>query len=329
MPAVTLAHVAKLMKDPLSKGIIQNLLRASPILEYVPFENVDSLQMTAIRWTNLPDVTFRRINEDYTAEYGDVDQIAEALYGFGGKIEIDRVFPKISGSMMKDPVQLQIEMTTKSMAYKFSDYFVNGDHATDVDGFEGLKKRVSNLPSRQKIRAGSTTDVLDPTASAANARRFLDKFAEAIAYANDGDVQVIHCNKTLQLGLGRVLRYAGISGGALMDVTKDQFDRKVYTFDGIPLVDAGLKKDNTTEIIPNDETADDAGTDATSAYFIPFNMEHGVHGGQLSDIEIERDVYTGKTTTNGIMVEWWVGLTTWGSYGPTRLYNIETPASWT
>ena len=330
--AVTLAQVAKLEKHELRAGILLNLLRESPILEYLPFENVSSLTSIAVRWTTLPTVAFRKINAGYTASEGDVEQVYESVYGFGGDIEIDRVFEKITASLIKDPRQLNIEMKSKAMAIKFADYFINGDHASDVDGFEGLKKRLAAYPARQRVRASATTDILDPTASAANARLFVDKWEQAMYSANGGDVQAILCNEGLKWGIGRVLRYLSAAGGSLLDTSKDQFDREILMYKGAPILDMGLKADQTTEIISATETAEDAGSDATSAYFVPFNMEQGIQGIQLSDMEIYDPLDGAEQAskpTKLVRVEWWCGLAGFGSYGPVRLHNIETPSSWT
>ena len=330
--AVTLAQVAKLSDAPLRKGIILNMIRESPILGMVPFENVNSLSSVAVRWTNLPSVAFRKVNAGYTASEGDVEQVYESVYGFGGDIELDRVFKKITGSLIQGPRTLQIEMKTKAMAIKFSDYFINGDHAVDVDGFEGLKKRVSNMPSRQSVRASASTDILDPTASVANARLFLDKWEQAMYSANGGNVNAILCNEGLKWGLGRVLRYLNAAGGVLLDTSKDEFEREILTYKGAPIMDAGLKSDQSTEIISATETAEDAGTDATSAYFVSFNMEQGITGIQLSEMETYDPLDGAEKSdkpTNLVRVEWWCGLAGFGSYGFTRLHNIETPSSWT
>ena len=204
-----------------------NLLREGPILEYLPFENVSALQSVAIRWNNLPDVAFRNINEDYTADEGDVEQVYESVYAFGGEIEHDRVWGLVQGSMIKDPVQLNIEMKNYAMAYTFNDYFINGDHGSDPKGFEGLVKRIDNSPSRQKIQLGAASaTAVDPTASAANARNFLDKWDEAAHRANRGSINVILCNEGLMLGLNRVLRYVSVGGGPLLDTEAgtDVFD---------------------------------------------------------------------------------------------------------
>lgn len=330
MPAITMAHVSKLETDPLKKMILQNLLRYGPLLEYLPFEDVQALRSAVTRWTALPTVAFRAINGEYTSSTGDVEQVYESVYVFGGEIEVDRIYKKIGPSLIQDPEQLQINMMNKAMAYKFMDYFINGDHGTDVNSFNGLKNRISNMPSRQLVNVTAAAGTaLDPTASAGNARLFLDRWEQAAYRANGGDFNVIICNEGLKWGYGRVLRYAGVSGGPLLDTAKDQFDREILTYKGAPILDAGLKEDQTTEIILDTETAADAGTDATSAYFVPFNDEHGIMGIQLSG---GLETFPGKkdkSTVDVTTIEWGVGLAGYGSYGPTRLWNIEAPGSWT
>jgi hypothetical protein len=327
--AITLAHAAKLEKDPLRKMIITNMLREGQLLDYLPFENVNALRSVAVRWTNLPDVAFRKINADYTASEGDVEQVYENVFGFGGTIEHDRVWDKVKGSMIKDPVQLAIEQKSKAMALTFNYYFIKGDHLTDVDGFEGLEKRIDNMPSRQKVQLGAASaTAVDPTSSAATARDFLDSMDEAAYKANRGDFQVILCNEGVRWGIHRVLRYAAVAGGPLLDVTKDDYGRDILTYKGAPIIDMGLKTDQSTEIILNTETAADAGSDSTSMYFVPFNTEQGIIGIQLSDLEVFEGAQT-KSTTEITAVEWWCGLAGFGSYGPVRMWNIEDPSLWT
>ena len=111
-------------------------------------------------------------------------------------------------------------------------------------------------------------------------------------------------------------------------MTKDQFDRPLYTYRGVPLLDVGLALDQVTEIIPNTQTAEDAGADATAIYFVPTNSEQGVIGIQLDPLEVF-DGKKEKSTSDTTAIEWWVGLAGFGSYGPTVAHNLENPANWT
>jgi hypothetical protein len=333
--AYTLAQLAKIETEPLRKGVIMNLLRDAPIFEKVPFENVSSLHSIAVRWRTLPSVAFRGIGGAYTeGTDGDTEQVEESVYGFGGELKFDRVFDKIKNTIVDLKVQ-QTEMKLKAMAYQFSDYFINGDLATDPLGFEGLKKRISNMPTRQKMyaTAAAASTALIPTGSVAFARQFLGKWEQAWYKCNKGDVNGIFMNEGMYYGFANVLRYLGAAGGNLLDITKDSFDRPVLTYHGAPFFDMGTKKDQATEIITNTETAGDSGSDSTSVYFASFGTgDQQITGIQLSPLEAydlnnggEMETYPATQKR----IDWWCGLAAFGSYGITRLWNISDPALWT
>lgn len=330
--AVTLAQLAKLETDPLRKMIIMNLLRWVKVMEILPFENVDALTTIAVRWQQLPSVAFRKINAGYTASEGDVEQVAESVYLFGGDINYDRVFEKVKNTI-KPMKQLQIEMKTAALALTFNHYFINGDHATDADGFEGLKKRVTAYPSRQTVYfAASNAAGLDPTASVANGRAFFDKMEELMYVTNQGMVDALFMNEKLMYGFGRVARYIQAAGGNFLDVTKDSFDRVIPTFKGARMVDIGLKTDQATEIITNTETGGDSTANTTSIYPVSFNMEQGVTGIQLENLAIYDPLNGGEQESQPAKLtrmEWYVGLAGFGSYGMARGRNLKAPSSWT
>ena len=319
---ITLSQVAKLQNNPAFKGVIQNIIRESRVLDYIPFENVDSLEVQAVRWIKLPETDFRQINAGYQQVSGDVDQVYESLYAFGADMRMDRVYDKL-GNYIKDPRQQNIEMITKSAAFKFKDQFINGDHGTTPDGFEGLKKRISNMSARQTINLGNA---FDPKASTANALQFVDKWEEAHYKANEGDVQMILLNEGMYWGFTRVLRYAGLDYAGMMDVTTDQFDRNVITYKGVPFIDMGWQIDMVTEIITNTENSDE-----TSVYFVPINMEQGITGIQLDNLEVYDPLAGGEMETlpsKLMRMEWWCGIAGFGSYGPTRMSGIQAPNLW-
>lgn len=327
----TLAQLAKIETDPLRKGIIMNLLRWNSLLGVVPFQNVDSLTSVAVRAAHLPEVGFRKINEGYVPSVGDFEQVYESVYGFGGEIEFDRVFDKVGNVIVKPRVS-QTQLKLRSIAATFNDYFINGDHGIDPDGFEGLKKRVTVHPPRQSVTPGlPSAAALDPLTDATSQQLFLDGWEKAMYRANGGSVQAIMVNEELMWGFARVLRAMGINGGPLFDVTKDMFDREIMTYKGAPFIDMGYQKDQATEIIPNDEIAGDSTANSTSAYFVSFNIEQGITGIQLDGMEVYDPLDGGEREsrpTKLIRIDWWVGLAGFGSYGFSRYWNIEDPSGW-
>ena len=330
--AITLAHLAKVETDPLKKYILTNLVREVKLFELLPFQAVTSLKSVAVRWRTLPDVDFRKIGGGYTASEGDLEQVWEAVYGFGGEIEYDRVFDYI-GNTIEKPKKTQTDMKLMAMACKFNDYFVNGDPALDPDGFTGLKVRVTNMPARQSVYfAGSSAAALDPTASVANARAYINGLEEMHYKTNRGEHNAFLANEGMKWGVGRVARYVQASGGNWLSVTKDNYDREIPTLWGTRLIDVGLQKDQSTEIITDSEVAGDAGEDATSIYCAAFNEKQGITGIQLHPIMVY-DPLNGAEMEDKpvkkVRIEWWCGLAGFGSYGFVRGRNVEGASNWT
>lgn len=333
MAGITLAQVAQLEKDPLKKFMELRILRECKVMERLPFENVSSLSVKAMWWEQLPTGGYwRSMNEGYSStEDGQFGDGQEALFGFGTDITFDSVLEKLQNTV-RDPVQVQVEGKLKSMSLDWNNVFINGDPATDPKQFAGLKKRVAALPSRQTIYyAASNAAPLDPTASTANARAFLDNFEKSWRYCNGGNVSAILCNEDFVLGLPRVMRYLNM-GGLNFDTQKDMFDRDWVTYRGVPLIDMGLKKDMSTEIMPTTEVAGDAGADSMSQYFVSFDMEEGVYGIQLNSMEVYDPLNGGEMETKPSKlkrVDWWNGLATFGKFGLVRARNLERLADWT
>jgi hypothetical protein len=328
---LTLAQLAKVETDPLKKYVIMNIIRSAPIMELVPWNNVDSLKSVAVRWQTLPSVAFRQINGSYTANEGDVEQVWESVYGFGGEIAWDRVFELVKNTIT-DLKKLHTDMKLKALALTFNDYFINGDHATDADGFEGLKKRIAGMPSRQTVYfAGASAAPLDPTNSTIKARAFVD-FLEQVCYKTLGGAEALLMNEDTKYGVGRAMRYAQVAGGSFLDVTQDSFERDIPTFHGAMLTDMGLKKDQSTEVITNTEVAGDSGADSTSVYGVRFDEMDGLVGIQLEPMAVYDPLNGGEdpdTPAKKLRIDWWLGLASFGSHGIVRGRNLAAPSSWT
>lgn len=330
--AITLATLAKLEQDVIRKMVIMNILREVRIMEILPFEQVNALTNIAIRWRTLPSVAFRSINAGYTASEGDFEQVYESVYGFGGDINFDRVFELVKNTVTP-MVQEQMKMKLLSLALTFNDYFINGDLATDPLGFVGLKTRVAAMPSRQTVYfAASSGASLDPTNSVAKGAAFYAALEEMHYKTNRGQVSAFMMNEGMIYGIGKVARYINASGGAFLDVTQDSFGRQITTFKGAPLVDVGLKRDQSTEIITNTETDGASASVATSIYSMSFNADQGITGIQLEPMAVYDPLSGGEMETKPtkiMRIDWWLGLAGFGSYGIVRGQNLEGTPSWT
>lgn len=322
--AVTLNEYAKLANDPLKKGFILDLLRYSDVLNVIPFVDAPGLKVGGTRWQTLPSVAFRKIGGTYSESTGTVENIQETLALLGGEVYIDRVLAKAGGTI-QNPLQVQMQMKAKAVAFQFNDTFINGDLASDADSFEGLKKRVSNMPSRMSIDLASSGDSLKVLASSTTEHQFVDAIHQAMKYVDGANY--IFCNETTWLGLGQVARRLNL----YQEVT-DALGKKWSTIGGVPFIDVGLKSDKSTEIITNTEDPGDAGNDATSMYVCRIDATDGLHGLQVAGLGM--DVYDptkgGEDPTAPRFIrriDWAVGLFNLSQYCVARVKGFKMAAS--
>lgn len=321
--AVTIADLAKQSTEPLQKGILMNLYRFSPLMEYVPFVPAAALDNIVVRWNKLPTVGSRKFNEGYDESTGTTEQLTESIRPIGGDVDVENVFDQVS-NVLEKPSVTQINMKTKAMAFLFNRLFVKGSPTLDPDAFYGLEWRINNsLPARQKFAIGNAGTPFDATASTANQHNFIDALHEL----NDlvGGASVYLCNRKMRLGVGRVLRRANV-----LDTTKDQFDRVVYSFHGAPILDAGLLSDKSTEIITDTEDPGDGGNDTTSIYAVKFGEGEGIVGVQLSPLKaylVTKELESKPAAR--WRIDWVVGLAGFEDAYAARMYNVEPAASWT
>lgn len=312
--AWTLADMAKVETDPLRKGIIEGLLIDAVVMRQLKFDTAGTLSIKVTRMKTLPTVGWRKIGADYAESTGKTEQISESVFALGGYIDVDKMLVRAK-NVLENPRTLETRMKMRAIAYDFNDKYINGDHATDPDTIEGLKKRVSLLPAAQSINAGGVTTGFDVKLSDANMQRWLDDLNKAI-YAVDGHEAVgvaAYMNADAYLLFTSVARRQ-----KLLDTTKDQADRIVQTFRGIPLYDIGVKSDQSTKIILSTEDPGDAGNDTTSIYFQRADREHLMgfeeYALEVDDIGLLDDGVTYRT-----VVDWPIGLAVFNNRSIVRL----------
>lgn len=326
--AITLGEAAKLEQSPLKRGFILDLLRYSPLLNAVPFVDAPGLRVNGTRWQTLPTVGFRAVNGSYSESTGTVEEVQETLALLGGDIYVDRVFTKAPG-YAQNPLQVQMQMKAKALAFQFNDSFINGDLASNADSFNGLKQRVSNMPARQTIDLSTAGDSLKVLAGATQEHTFVDAIHQAAKYV-DGATHIF-CNENTYLGLGKVARRLN-----LFQVIQDALGRTWETMSSgssmLNFVDVGLKGDKSTEIITDTEDPGDGGNDSTSIYVVRMDSTDGLHGLQIAGLGM--DIYDptkgGEDPTAPRFirrVDWATGLRNLSNYCIVRIKGFKMAAA--
>lgn len=320
---ISLVDIAKQSKEPMQKGFILDLLRASDLIKAVPFDTVTGMQVNGKRWQTMPSAGFRQIGGGYTESSGRVEDVSETLALLGGDVKVDKVAEKVAS--IESPLVTNMKMKAKAVAFAFNDAFINGDQGVDPDSFEGIKKRVANMPARQTIDLASAGDSLKVKASAANEKTFLDALHQAIKVV-DGATHIL-MNENSWIQFGSVLRDLGLNYDLV-----SLYDKTWNGFANVPLIDVGLKADKSTEIIASTEDPGDGGNDSTSFYVVRMDGDDGLRGIQLNGMG--PDVYdplNGGETEAGPQylrrIDWAVGLSNLSQYSICRVKGFKMAAS--
>jgi len=97
---LTLVEQRKLLSDPLQAGVVEVFARTSPVLQYLPFQDVAGNAYRFNVEKTLPGVAFRGFNSPYSESTGVVQDMVEALKGLW------RPLP-IRPGLSQDPRQYQ------------------------------------------------------------------------------------------------------------------------------------------------------------------------------------------------------------------------------
>lgn len=301
--ALTLLEAAKLVQDPLKRGVIEIFPRVSPVLERLPFFNVNGQAYKYNQEETLPGIAFRGINESYTESTGIVNPQVEALYVLGGISTVDRALVKTQGNV-NNLRAVYDSMKAKAAALEYTKKFFKGDNSTDPNEFDGLENR---LTGDQVLDQGSTSggDALT-----------LDKIDELLD-AVQGGADVLFMNKTLRRKVNSLVR----SAGQAIETVSDVFGRQLMAYAGVPIGVVEQDKDGN-EILPFTEDNPGGGTAASSSiYAVRFGVAEYVSGLQAGSMDVE-DLGLNRTMYE-TLIEWICGLGVFHPKAAARLQGIK------
>lgn len=302
--SITLLEAAKLVQDPLKKGVIEIFPQTSPVLERLPFFPVNGQAYKYNREQTLPGVAFRGINESYTESTGVVNPAVEALFVLGGISQVDRALVKTQGNVNELRATYDA-MKAKAVALEFTKKFFKGNNATTPNEFDGLENR---LTGNQLLSMGSSDG--GDTLTLAK----LDELIDAIT----GTPDVLFMNKTMRRKVNALMRAAGQA----TETVSDAFGKQIDAYAGIPMAVIEQDKDGS-EILGFTEPDLDNGDKSvcTSIYAVRFGAAEWVSGLQAGDMDV-LDLGLNKTVYE-TLIEWICGVGVFHPKAAARLRGIK------
>lgn len=252
--ATTLAEYAKLSSDVLLQGVIETVIKESPILQTMPFIDIVGNGLTYNREKTIPTARFYAVDGTWEApEAVSFDQLTATLKILGEDADVDN-YVKATRQNIQDIEAAIIELTAKSVRHKFEQTFLYGTTAdflgmsADTNAFDGIIKLIdTSQPGDGVVTMGGTGAALT-----------LSKLDELIDAVKSGKPDMLLMSKRSRRKLTALVR----ASGAYLETVKGEFGDFTQLYNGIPIAVSDFILDTHT-LVGGYETAVTGGSCST------------------------------------------------------------------
>jgi len=218
--ALTLDEASKLSNDMLLQGVVETIVKDSPILQRLPFIEIAGNGLTYNQEKTLPTIDFYEVGDIWAESTPTFEQKTANLKIMGGDADVDN-FLKETRSNIQDLETAIVELKAKALKMKFEETFIYGNSATDTNQFDGLRQLIdTTAASDQVIAMGATGATLT-----------LNKLDELIDAVKGGKPDMLLMSRRSRRKINALVRAAG----AMVDHDRDKWGNFVQLWDGIPV----------------------------------------------------------------------------------------------
>ena len=309
---MTLAESAVLSTDQLARGIIEAFIQESPILDRIPFIEIQGNAYSFNSEETLPTVAYRAVNEAYPESTGTFKKTTESLYILGGDADLDN-FIQQTRSNVKDQRAEQTAMKVKALSYAYQDSFFNGDNDTNNKSFNGLKKRLAG----KQVLDADTNGLRILGDGKEDIFKFFDKLDELCASVNglNGSNGALYTRNTIP--------HNGTFTCHIVFVQNDVAGKRSVMWNGIPILDAGSTPTGKA-VLGLDETQGTA-SNTGSIYAVRFAQgegDTGIIGLTNGGVMVDDLGKLQEKPSQRTRIEFYTGLAMFGTKGAARLKGV-------
>jgi hypothetical protein len=150
--ALTLAEASKLSNDMLLQGVVETIVKDSPLLQQMPFIEIVGNGLTYNQEKTLPSIDFYDVGDTWAESTPTFEQITANLKIMGGDADIDN-FIKSTRSNIQDLESAVVELKAKALRDKLEENFIYGDSSVSAKQFDGLRKLIDTETAGDQVIA--------------------------------------------------------------------------------------------------------------------------------------------------------------------------------
>jgi hypothetical protein len=304
--ALTLAEAAKLSNDLLLQGVVETIVKESPVLQRLPFIEITGNGLTYNQEKTLPDIAFYDAGDTWVESTPTFEQLTANLKIMGGDADVDN-FLKSTRSNIQDLEAAVIELKAKALRDKFEETFIYGNTAVSAKQFDGLKKLINTGTSgAQLITMGGTGATLT-----------LDKLDELVDAVKGGKPDMLLMNRRSRRKINALIRAAG--GMTVTD--RDQWGNFIQLWDSVAIGVNDWILD--THVLTGGVETAATGGDCSTIYAVQFG--EGALCGLTSPGHLQVEPVGSLETKDAsrTRVKWYVSLALFSSLKAAALIGVK------
>lgn len=293
--ALTLAEAAKLSNDVLLIGVIETIIKDSPVLQRMPFIEIVGNGLTYNREATAPTAGFFDVGDTWTESTPTFTQQTVTLKIMGGDADIDN-FLIATRSNLQDLESAVVQLKAKAVQQLFEQTFVTGDATANPKSFDGLDELTDPAQSLSMgANGGSLT---------------LDKLDELVDTVKGGKPDLLLLSRRSR----RILNKLARTSGSFLETDRDEFGQMLQFYDGIPI--------GVSDYISDAQTV---GTSTDCSTIYGFQMGEGALVGLTAPggLQVERVGSLESKDASRTRIKWYASLALFNAVKLARLTGVR------
>ncbi|TSA53973.1 MAG: phage major capsid protein [Dehalococcoidia bacterium] len=229
----TLPQYAKLSNDILKQGVIETIIKESPLMALLPWVEINGNALTYNRELTLPNAEWHAVNDDWTTSPAvTFTQKTATLAILGQNADVDNYFRQ-TRSNINDIETAIIELTAKSIKNELEDKLLYGNNTTDPNQFDGLIAQIAT---------GSASDQVIAAGASGGTAITLEMIDQLIDAVKGGKPDLLLMSRRSRRKISALARAAGNN----LEHDSAQFGFRVEYYGGTPIQVSDFIKDTHT-----------------------------------------------------------------------------------
>jgi len=289
----TITEYQYLSNDMINIGIAETIVKVTPILTMMPFQEVAGNAYKYNLEKTLANAQFYADNEQWVESTPKWEQRSVGLTILGDDADVSN-FAQKTMSNLQDQKASVIELAAKAVAHRFERAVIYGGttDAPDADEFKGMLQLLAECESSSATDLDSVNNGQVIAAAAASGALTLTKLDELIDAVPGGPDFLMLSKRTRR----KINVLARTASGSPLQWTQEQFGLFIQRYNGLPIFINEFMKDNLQDGSASvlDITAYTYATTRASGYDNSaiiagkFGLKglHGIHNGGIQREEI-------------------------------------------